>query len=405
MAVALTTIFHVLPMLVSIDENYFPVAFKTYNLSFFTPEIVTYVQQSPIWVIQIFAGTFCVFSFFFLIGLWSQLSCILMTLACYYFYALNAFQIGTLSFDILMVTLFLMCLVPYHGDYFSLDCLLRGGEDSYRKKRPFFMQRLLQMQIGFTYFYTGLYKITGSGNWLTDNPLYYVLNYPPPGTTKYFLFRDWMMDKPELCFAVGLLIIVVELLMVFLLYFHPTRISAIYLGLIFHIVVILTLDVPAIFFFLFPFQLLLFINPEQIVDWIEDKRKRNHQSPCNILLYDGNCQFCLESLEKIKILDLFESLQYQDLHSVEQLESMHPSLNKHRAMSQLHLVEPNGKIYGGFDVFRKICFLMPMLYPMILIFYFPGMGIVGPIVYRLIAQNRTLFHFNKICTNNSCFRS
>jgi len=36
------------------------------------------------------------------------------------FYALNEFHIGTLSWDILLVTLFLMCVSPYHGIIFPL---------------------------------------------------------------------------------------------------------------------------------------------------------------------------------------------------------------------------------------------------------------------------------------------
>ena len=183
-AVAVTTGFHVLPSFCHLNDNYFSTALKIFNANFFTVNFLELVQKSPDWLVIIFVWIFCIFWFFFLIGLWSQVSCIIMTAAGYYFYALNSFHIGTLSWDILLVTLFLMCITPYHGDYFSVDCLLRGDENAYKRKRPFFLQRLLQMQVGFTYFYTALYKITAEGNWLKDNPIYYLMNYPPAGATK-----------------------------------------------------------------------------------------------------------------------------------------------------------------------------------------------------------------------------
>ena len=78
-----------------------------------------------------------------------------------------------------------MCLVPYHGDYFSLDSLIRVG-GGYRRKRPYFLQRLLQLQIGFTFFYTAVWKIYPKGNWFEDNPIYYLMHMPPSGVTKWF---------------------------------------------------------------------------------------------------------------------------------------------------------------------------------------------------------------------------
>jgi len=193
-AVALTTGFHVLPSLCHLGDNYFATAFKTYNTGFFTVGVIELVQKSPEWLIIVFVVGFCLFWFFFLVGFLSQISCILMTLCCYYFYALNAFHVGTLSWDILLVTLFLMCVTGYHGDYFSVDCLLWTKDHAYQRKRPFFLQRLLQMQIGFTYFYTALYKITAEGNWFRDNPIYYILNYPPAGSTKNVSFKRFFNE-------------------------------------------------------------------------------------------------------------------------------------------------------------------------------------------------------------------
>lgn len=394
-AVAVTVGAHVIPTLCNLTDNYYATAFKTYNFNFFTPEVVSLVQRSSDGFVLGAAVFFLVVWFFFLIGLFTQISCILMTLACYYFYALNSFHVGTLSWDILLVTLFLMCVTPYPGDYFSIDALRKGDTEAFKRKRPFFLQRLLQMQVAFMFFYTALYKISPAGNWLTDNPIYYLMNEPPAGVTKWFLLRDFIQDKPQLCYGIGLLILAVELLMPFLLFCRKTRLSAIYAGVFFHIMLLLTMDVPAIFFFLFPAQLFLFIDPGHIVRWIEQKRMVNASSARAKLIYDGNCGFCRNSVRQVLVMDLFRVLHIADFQEVQDPAVLHRQLTREKCASQIHLVEPDGTLYGGFEVLRRTCFTLPMLYPMIFVFYFPGAGAVGPPVYRWVAKNR--HHFNVKC--------
>lgn len=403
-AVALTTGFHVLPSFFHLADNYYPSALKTLNFHFFPGWVIDLVQQSSLGVIHFFVFLFCVSCLFFLVGLYSQISCILMTIGGYYFYALNSFHIGTLSWDILLVTLFLMCVTPYHGDYFSLDALRIGNPSAYKTRRPFFLQRLLQMQVAFTYFYTALYKVGGAGNWITGNPIYNLMHYPQMGVTKYFLIRDFMAQHPGLCYWTGIAIVVTELAMPFLLFYPKTRISALYLGVVFHIVLILTLDVPAIFFFLFPAQLLLFIHPNNVIAWIEKKRQYNEGCRRSQLIYDGNCQFCRASVQKLLVLDLFSTLEMVDYNKYDDVKTLHPKLTQKIAHSQIHLIEPDGGLYGGFEVFRRICFTMPIVYPLIPIVYFPGSGILGPLAYRFIAKNRYLLHSHKRCKDNVCFR-
>jgi predicted DCC family thiol-disulfide oxidoreductase YuxK len=403
--VALTVGFHVIPSFFHLDDNYFSTALKTINGSFFTPGFLSLVQKSSDHAVLFFVGLFLMSWLFFLVGFYSQVSCIVMTVCCYYFYALNAFQIGTLSWDILLVTLFLMCITNYHGDYFSIDALRRRDEFAFQRPRPFFLQRLLQLQIAFTFFYTGLSKISAHGNWLTENPIYFLANYPIEGVTKTFLFKEWLAIHPGPCYAIGLFVIAMEMSLPFLLFYPATRRSAIYMGFMFHAALILTLDVPAIFFFLFPFQLLLFFNPHAQVRWINAKRTINMASPRFKVVYDGGCQFCQRSVEHLKVMDLFSRCEYIDFHTIKNFEQVHSSLNKELATSQMHLITPDRTIYGGFFAFRQLAWLMPMMYPLLFLMYLPGASWAGSGVYRFIAKNRYLFHFNRTCQNNRCFRS
>ncbi len=401
--VALTVGLHVLPSFFHLQDNYLSTAFKTFNYNFFTPGVVDLVQKSPDGLVYFFVVFFCVFWFFFLIGLFSQVSCILLTIGCYYFYALNYFHIGTLSWDILLVVLFLMCATPYHGDYFSIDALRQGDIFIYKRKRPFFLQRLLQIQIASTYFYTALYKITGSGNWLSGNPIYYLLHYPSEGVTKQFIFREFFATQPLLCYFIGVAIIIVELAISFLLFVPRVRLWAIIAGFLFHIMLIVTLHVPTIFFFLFPPQLLLFINPDHLESWIEARRQDNKRKGQFKIIYDGHCGFCVKSIEKLFIMDLFGFLQKIDYQECADVKEIHPQLTKELCHSQLQCVTPNGELYGGFFAFRRLAFKIPMLYPLIVLLYFPGTRYFGPLVYGWIAKNRYLFHASKTCQHNECF--
>jgi len=58
-------------------------------------------------------------------------------------------------------------------------------------------------------------------------------------------------------------------------------------------------------------------------------------------------------------------------------------------MNEMRLDFVDGKTYGGFFAFRQLTWMMPMLYPVIPIVYFPGSGIMGPWAYRWIARNRS----------------
>ncbi len=406
--VALTVGLHVLPSFMPLADNYFSGAFKTVNTNFFTVGFLELVAISPDWLVIVFVGIFMVSCFFLLIGLFSQLSCIALTACCYYFYALNDFHIGTLSWDILLVTLFLMCLTPYHGDYFSVDALRRADPSAYRRPRPFFIQRLLQLQIASTFFYTALYKVTAQGNWLTGNPLHILMNYPAEGVTKHFLIKEWMAAHPQVCYTVGICIIVAEFALPFLLFIPRTRRSAIVLGCFFHVLLLLTLDVPAIFFFLFPAQLLLFINPQQIIAWVEAKRAVNSRSPKIQVIYDGDCGFCLASVQSLRVMDLFGKLDYVNFR-ITDVNALHPALTKEKAQSQMYIIEADSlgttpSLFGGFFAFRRLCWVLPMMYPLIILFYLPGAGLVGSWVYRWVAEHRFLFHANHTCAAAGCHR-
>ncbi len=249
-AVAVTVGTHVIPTLLPLMDNYLHTAFKEKNAIVFPLWFLTWVEKSSDSFVILMTAGFYFLWVLFLIGFCSQASCILMTLCCYYFYALNSLHIGTLSWDILLVTLFLMCVTGYHGDYFSVDAWFRKRRNKEIPLRPFFIQRLLQMQLSSTFFYTALVKLY-PGNWHHENAYYYLINNPPEGVIKHFPFRDFLAASPQLCHWIGWGVITTEFLIAFGLWIPYARYAAICLGIGFHFLLLFTLHVPTIFFFLF----------------------------------------------------------------------------------------------------------------------------------------------------------
>lgn len=449
-AVAVTVGCHVIPTLLQLPDNYLATAFRTLNPSFFPIGVLRLVQQSPDALVYAMTGFFSLCWFGFLVGYRAQIACIGMTACCYYFYALNALHIGTLSWDILLVTLFLMCVTGYHGDYFSLDSLRlpkanastvhgtqttdksvhspqstehrsnrelstvdRGRssiestpavgdeEPAYRTRRPFFVQWLLQLQMASTYFYTGLAKITADGNWLTDNPYYYLMHSPSGGVVREFQGRAWLAQQPALCYAIGIGVIVMEFSLSILWFVRRTRLPAIAIGWLFHILLLVTLHVPTIFFFLFPAQMLLFIPPEDVVAWIERRRQRKAGRQ-GLLVYDGHCMFCVGSVRRLLVLDLFGYLRPVDYQRVEDVATLHPLLTRERCHAQMHLVEPAGRLSGGFGAIRRLSLRLPLLWPLAPLVHLPGAWFAGDPAYRWVARNRYLLHRHHACDDNRC---
>ncbi len=402
--VAFTVGAHVIPTLLHMQDNYLAGSFREKNPSFFTIGALVLVDKSPDWLVYFFTVLFYVSLSFFFVGFFSQISCILLMLCLYFFYALNSLHIGTLSFDILLVTMFLMCITDYPGDHFSVDALLSAGSLTYKKKKPFFVQRLLQLQIASTYFFTALCKFTARGNWLLDNPIYYLLNSPPDSVVKHFPLREFFAGQPTLCYFIGISIILSEISMPFLLFAKRTRIFGIIMGFFFHIMLIITLHVPTIFFFLFPPQLLLFIEPEKIVAFIDKKRERNISEKQDTVIFDGHCQFCVGSVQKLQSLDLFGKTKLLDYQTYEDISSFDNRLTKEKCHSQMQVVTADGRLFGGFYAFRYLSLRLVLLWILVPLFYSPGFQWIGNTAYDFIAKNRYLFHRKGSCNNNHCFR-
>ena len=122
----------------------------------------------------------------------------------------------------------------------------------------------------------------------------------------------------------------------------------------------------------------------------------NIQAPVNIFYYDAECRFCvalarlLERLDWGRVLELRAGLD-EDARRV--------GLTDVDLQRSAYLVSPGGTdvargggrdctVLEGFFAFRRLSLLVPLLWPFAPLLWLPGSGLLGPRMYRWVADNR-----------------
>jgi predicted DCC family thiol-disulfide oxidoreductase YuxK len=105
------------------------------------------------------------------------------------------------------------------------------------------------------------------------------------------------------------------------------------------------------------------------------------------LLYDGACGLCVRAMRVVERLDILGRCRYENGREprVHRQFSMIAAADLDEAM---YAVTASGRIYRGFFAFRRVALALPPAWPLLLLFYFPGATIAGPIVYGWVARRR-----------------
>lgn len=107
-----------------------------------------------------------------------------------------------------------------------------------------------------------------------------------------------------------------------------------------------------------------------------------------VALYDGYCVICRSTRATIKALDWLNRVEFLDLHNWSEVERRYPQLRFEDLMGQIHVVGDDGRILAGFLATRRMLRELPLGFPLWLVLHLPGMGWLGPRIYRFIARHR-----------------
>lgn len=116
------------------------------------------------------------------------------------------------------------------------------------------------------------------------------------------------------------------------------------------------------------------------------------------VIYDGQCGFCVRALTLCRALDVRGALRFHDANALRQAHSLFPELRDADFDHAMFAVSPDRGVTRGFFAFRRILWESPLMWPLLLLFYFPGAGWMGPRVYAWVAKNRHRFG----CDTEAC---
>lgn len=109
--------------------------------------------------------------------------------------------------------------------------------------------------------------------------------------------------------------------------------------------------------------------------------------PAHILLYDDHCPLCSFQMRMLTWLDWFNLLSMLPLSHPRATE-VGQGLRREDLLEAIHCIRRDGKVYRGARALRFIGMRMPVLVPMALFLWIPGVISVAEVCYQFVSRNR-----------------
>ena len=107
------------------------------------------------------------------------------------------------------------------------------------------------------------------------------------------------------------------------------------------------------------------------------------------VLYDDECSLCTFQMKVLGWLDWRNVLALTPL-SGPRAHEVAPQLGREELQEAIHCVTPEGRIYRGARAIRFLGMRLPLLVPVALFLWLPGVIFLAEIAYRWISRNRLL---------------
>jgi len=109
----------------------------------------------------------------------------------------------------------------------------------------------------------------------------------------------------------------------------------------------------------------------------------------HLVLYDGECPMCVFQMRVLSWLDWRNALSLVPL-SDPRANEIAPEITREDLQEAIHCVTPEGRIYRGARAIRFVGMRLPLLMPVALFLWIPGVIWIAEIVYRWVSKNRLL---------------
>jgi predicted DCC family thiol-disulfide oxidoreductase YuxK len=109
----------------------------------------------------------------------------------------------------------------------------------------------------------------------------------------------------------------------------------------------------------------------------------------NIVLYDDQCPLCTFQMRVLTWLDWFNVVSLLPL-SNPRAATVAPKIRREDLLEAIHCVAKDGRIYRGARCIRFVGLRMPLLVPVGLFLWLPGVIWVAEKIYQWVSRNRHL---------------
>lgn len=242
----------------------------------------------------------------------------------------------------------------------------------------------MQIQLVIIYLFNGINKmnLAQSNDYLTGEAVYWALN---DATLTRFAF-DMLPAPMWLCRLLSWGTLVFEFGFVFFVLMPRVRPYLLWAGAFFHAGILATMEIGWFG------QLTLCYYPVFLgattVAAIPALMARRGAKEKYIVCFDTFCPVCRRSKFALEQFDVGRRLTYLDIHDRAAMTQALPDVSYSRALREMLVISPKGKVTGGFDAFRTLFRVLPAFWLLLPWVYLPGAKWIGRRVYKAVARNR-----------------
>ena len=123
--------------------------------------------------------------------------------------------------------------------------------------------------------------------------------------------------------------------------------------------------------------------------------------PGYTVFYDANCRLCAASRRRLERLRPRARLTFVDVRDDAAMRDF-PMVDRAAGLRQMFVLDPAGRLAGGYDAFLSLAPTIPLLRPLRHVLRLPPVRAVGSRVYRWVARNRYRLGGAVSCEDGAC---
>lgn len=106
-----------------------------------------------------------------------------------------------------------------------------------------------------------------------------------------------------------------------------------------------------------------------------------------IVLYDDQCPLCTFQMRALTWIDWFNTAELLPVSHLAAIGQA-PAIAREELLEAIHAVSPSGRVYRGARCIRFLGLRIPLLVPLSLLLWLPGVIQLAELIYRWISRHR-----------------